>query len=434
MFQGKTKVRIAVILSLALLLTAALAGCGGGGGGETTGDQAEAKTVKLGFLWPLTGGSATIGSQHNDGALLAIEKVNAAGGIKSMGGAQIEPIVADTESVADKGATQAERLILEEEVCAIVGAYNSGVCFAASEVADRNATPWISMGGVKNEITDRGLEWVFRINNKQDYDAKETVDAMLAAQKESNYGEIKTYTMLYDSGDWGAGAAKVFKKFADELGWVCVVDEPVTSNTPDYNAQVLKLKKANADFCYVNLYTPDALIFFNTVAANKFQPPFGIWSGGGGTEDPTFLETMNSDYIDYLFVQDDFDAGGPSRVPWIKDLAAECKEKYGYEMNAFFAQGYTAAMVAYAALEAAGSDDKEAIKTALQGLDIDNADGSNTLIATGYQRVKFDESGQNTFSHGTISQRQDGKRITLYPLDNRGEGAVILPIPAWDQR
>ncbi|HWQ78202.1 MAG TPA: ABC transporter substrate-binding protein [Anaerovoracaceae bacterium] len=432
MYQGKRKVRIAVILTLALLLTTVFTGCGGGGEGE---DQAETKTVKLGFLWPLTGGSAVIGNEHNDGALLAVEKINAAGGIKSMGGALIEPIVADTESVADKGATQAERLILEEGVCALVGAYNSGVCFAASEVADRNNTPWFNMGGVKNEITERGLTWVFRLNNKQDYDAKETIDAMLAAQEESNYGEIKTYTMLYDSGDWGAGAAKVFKKFADELGWECVVDEPVTSNTPDYNAQVLKLKQANADFCYVNLYTPDALIFFNTVATNKFQPPFGIWSGGGGTEDATFLSTMTPEVIDYLFVQDDFDTGGPARIQWLKELSAECESRFGYPMTAPFAQGYTAAMVTYAVIEAAGSDDKEAIKKAAQNIDIDNADGQNTLIATGHQRVKFDENGQNTFSHGTVSQRQDGKRITLYPLANRAEGAsVILPVPAWDER
>jgi branched-chain amino acid transport system substrate-binding protein len=235
--------------------------------------------------------------------------------------------------------------------------------------------------------------------------------------------------------DWGAGAAAVFKKFADEQGWECVVDEPVTSNTPDYNAQVLKLKAANADFCYINIYTPDALVFCNAVAANQFQPPFGLWSGGGGMEDAAFLETMNPDYIDYLFVQDDFDTGGPARVEWIKEMAAECKEQFGYEMTACFAQGYTAAMVAYAALEAAGSDDKEAIKTALQNLDIDNSDGTNTIIATGYQRIKFDENGQNTFSHGTVSQRQDGVRVTLYPLANRAEGdAVILPVPAWDER
>ena len=432
MYQAKRKKGISMALALVLILTPLLAGCGGDG---TSSSGDDAATVKLGFLWPLTGGSAVIGNEHNDGALLAIEKVNEAGGIKSMGGALIDPIVADSESVADKGATQTERLILEEEVCAVVGAYNSGVCFAASEVADRNATPWFSMGGVKNEITERGLEWVFRINNKQDYDAQETLDAMLAAQEESDYGEIKTYTMIYDSGDWGAGAAKVFKKFADELGWECVVDEPVTSNTPDYNPQILKAKAANADFAYVNVYTPDALVFFNAVSANKYQPPFGIWSGGGGTEDATFLSSMKPEYIDYLFVQDDFDAGGPERVEWLGELAAECKERFGYEITAPFAQGYTAAMVAVAAIEAAGSDDREAIKEAAKNLDIDNSDGTNTSIATGYQRVKFDENGQNTYSHGTMSQRQNGKRITLYPLANRAEGdSVILPVPAWDAR
>jgi len=92
---------------------------------------------------------------------------------------------------------------------------------------------------------------------------------------------------------------------------------------------------------------------------------------------------MKPEYIDYLFVQDDFDTSGPERVEWVKDLAADCKEKFGYNMTAPFAQGYTAAMVACAVLEAAGSDDKEAIRKAAQSIDIDNAEGTNTNVANG---------------------------------------------------
>lgn len=445
MKRMKLKKIVSAVLTM-LLVSTTFMGCGqkdlsqdvSGKISETTATaerSSDGDSVKVGFIWPLTGGSATIGQQHNDGALMAFEEINANGGIKSMGGAKIEALVADSETKPDIGSSQTERLIVNEGVSMVVGAYNSSVCFPASEVAQRYATPWLSMGGVKNEITELGYEWVFRINNMATYDTREMIEGVELLAKESGE-EVKTYAIIYESTDWGSDNAKTWKKFADERGWKCVVDEPVTAGQSDMSAQVLKIKNANPDLINSSFYTSDAILFAETLAANKVNPKFGHWSVGGGNQDPTFFETVDPAVYEYLFVQEDWDVGGIERNAWIKEVAEKVQKEKGYQLNSFFAQGWTAAYVAYEALEAAGSTDKTAIKEALKTLDISRDDEGSRVIMTGYPRIKFDENGQNTYSSGTIVQYQKGVAVPLSPAENRLPGSEgIIPIPDdWDTR
>lgn len=398
--------------------TSAQAGQSANSGGE----------VKIGFVWPLTGGSATIGQQHNDGALMAIEEINANGGIKSMGGAKIVPVVADSETKPDVGANQVERLATKEGVCMIIGAYNSAVTFPCAEAAQRNQIPFISQGGVKNEITERGYDWVFRVNNKATYDVEEMLKGIDLICEENNV-EMKTYALIYESTDWGSDNAKTWKKFADERGWKCVLDEPVTVGQSDMSSQILKIKNANPDVINVSFYTPEMIVFANGLIANRVNPPLGVWSVGGGEQDPAFFKAVEPKAYEYHFVQEDWDVSGPLNHKWIAELAEKVKAEKGYELNSFFAQGWTAAYVAYEALEAAGSTDKAKIKEALRNLDIQNSEDCRVILS-GYPRIKFDENGQNTYSTGTIVQYQNGVPVGLSPIQNRAPGAkAIVPIP-----
>lgn len=384
--------------------------------------------VKIGFVWPLTGGSATIGQQHNDGALMAIEEINANGGVKSMGGAKIIPVTADSETKPDVGSTQVERLITKENVSIVVGCYNSAVTFPAAEVAQRYSTPFISQGGVKNEITERGYDWVFRVNNKATYDVEEMLKGIDLISEENGV-EMKTYALIYESTDWGSDNAKIWKSFADERGWTCVLDEPVTVGQADMSSQIMKIKKANPDVVNVSFYTPEMIVFSKAMTANKVNPPLGVWSVGGGSQDPAYFKAVEPKEYEYNFVQEDWDVSGPLNHTWIQELDEKIQAEKGYKLNSFFAQGWTAAYVAYEALEAAGSADKAAVKAALQSLDIENSEDCRVILS-GYPRIKFDENGQNTYSTGTIVQYQNGVGIGLSPEANRAPGAkAIVPIP-----
>ncbi|WP_020203495.1 ABC transporter substrate-binding protein, partial [Cupriavidus sp. WS] len=160
MYNLISRTRRAVLLAAGL--GAALA-CGAA--------AAQVKEIPIGFVLPLSGGAATIGNQTKQGAEIAAEQINQAGGIRSLGGAKLKLIFADSQSKPDVGVAETERLIQRENVPLIVGAYNSAVTFPATEVAERYKVPWVVTGAVKDEITERGFKYVFRPNNKAIYDA-----------------------------------------------------------------------------------------------------------------------------------------------------------------------------------------------------------------------------------------------------------------------
>lgn len=397
-------------------------------------DSGSADVVKVGSLWPLTGGSASIGQEHAEGAEMAINEINANGGIKSMGGAKIELVGADTESSPETGSTACERLITEDEVCAIIGAYNSTVCISSSEVAQKYSIPFISMGGVATDVTERGYDHVFRINNTATYDVVEMIvglDDVLEALGE----DTLTYALIYENSDWGADNARIWKEYADQRGWTCVLDEPVVNGQADLTSQVLKIKESGADVVNASFYVDDSIVFQTAMYANNVVPRLGMWSVGGGYQNSDFFETLSPEMYNYVFVQEDYDVAGIKNHKWIQELSAQIEEEYGHPLTSFFAQGWTAAYITYYILEAAGSTDDEAICEAARNLHVVNSETERALL-TGYTAVKFDEKGQNTFdggaTGGTIVQYQDGEAIALYPAEHAFPDAeAVIPVTSY---
>ena len=123
--------------------------------------RAQGSTVKVGLLQPVSGALAYSGQQGRLGAALAVEEINAAGGIKSMGGAKIEPVVGDAQSTPDGGNAEVEKMN-SAGVSAIVGGYASGICLATTQTAARYELPYIVDVGVTDAIVTRGLNNTFR--------------------------------------------------------------------------------------------------------------------------------------------------------------------------------------------------------------------------------------------------------------------------------
>jgi branched-chain amino acid transport system substrate-binding protein len=146
-----------------------------------------------------------------------------------------------------------------------------------------------------------------------------------------------------------------------------------------------------------------------------------------------------------MFVQDDWDVNA-LRKPWYPTLNKKAKDKLGYDMNAYVAAGYDSMYVVKDVLERAASADRDKIRDAIAATDITGkgcariqrkADGKAfcPALVRGIQRVKFDEQGQNTFSHGTITQNQKGVKVPVSPAELRPKGTQpIWPIPSWDKR
>ena len=411
--------KLVMSLTLAIALIAALSGA-----------VFATEEVIVGMILPLSGGSATIGNQTRVGATIAVEDINNAGGIASMGGAKIKLVFADSQTKPDVGASETERMIEHENVSVICGAYNSAVTFPASEVAERYKTPWVVTGSVKDEITERGFKYVFRPNNKAVYDAKEQMAAIELFMKETGNGP-KNIGMLFEGTDWGRSHATNIRKIVEEMGFNLVMDEAYPPNQPDFSAQLLKIRAKKPEMMIVALYTPDHILFSKQYMENKINMPYGIHSVGAGSEDPAFYKSVPVEAVDYMFVQEDWQVDQLEVMGWAHGVNARFNKELGYDLNAYGAQGYSNMWVIYDALERAGSADKDKIRDALAATNIT----SGPALIVGFQKISFDEQGQNVDAHGVISQNQGGKRISLWPAANRPSGAkVVWPIPDWNAR
>jgi len=389
--------------------------------------------VKIGAVLPMSGIGATVGAQLKTGLQIGIDEINAKGGIKSLGGAKLRLIVGDSQGVKpDVAASETERLIQQEKVDVLTGSYQSAVTIVTTEVAERYKVPWVVMLSVADRITQRGFKYVFRPCNMSYYDANEQLQSTKELSRE--FGKApKTYGLLVEGTEWGKSHAENIRRLVKEnnMGYESVLDEAYPPGQADFSPQILKIRSKKPDFLIVAMYTPDHILFNRQVMEQRLDLPFGLQSVGSGAEDPAFYQALPVKAVEYMFVQEDAQIDIMDAQPWTREIDKKTKDILGYGLCAYVQMGYSDIYVVADALERAGSADKEKIRDALAKTDIT----SGPALITGYQRIKFDPTGQNTFSHGAISENLNGKRTTVWPVANRPKGVKpVWPVPAWKDR
>jgi branched-chain amino acid transport system substrate-binding protein len=409
----------------AVLVAATLAICGAPAlAGEKIAE------VKIGAIYPLSGGAANQGNQTRAGAIIAADEINAKGGIPALGGAKLKLIFADSQSKPDVGASETERVLQRENVDLFMGAYQSAVTIVATEVAERYKVPWLVTGSVADKITERGFKYVFRPNNKAVYDAREQLQAIATLTKETGKGP-KSIGILAEGTDWGKSHAANVRIQAKEKKYEIVFDEAYTPGTVDFSAQILKIKSRKPEALILAMYTPDHIVFTKQSHEGRLDVPFGIHSVGAGSEDPNFYKAVPQAAIDYMFVQEDFQIDITEVAPWTQAVDKKFREMLGYELTSYGAQGYSAVYTVYDVLQRAGSVDKEKVREAFAKTNIT----SGPALIMGWQKIAFDKDGQNVDAHGVISQNLKGKRTTIWPVANRPKDVKpVWPIPAWGKR
>lgn len=385
-----------------------------------------ADTIKIGNIIPLSGPSASVGIQGKNAREMAIAEINAAGGIKSLGGAKLQLLFADSKSDPTTGVTEAERLINNEKVDMLTGCWNSAVTYPTTQVAERYGIPFIVPVSVRDTITERGFKNVFRVAAKDSWWARDQFTFLSDMEKEFGT-EIKKVAFVYENGDWGTGFAEQWRKLVKKAGYKVVLDEAYPSTASDLTPVVIKLKRSKPDVVFMTSNAADAILLTNTMSEMKVNVK-AIITSGGGHADPSFLEATgkNADYI--------FDI-----VEWEADLNREgltetndkYKSIYGHNMNGESVDAYASMYVIKAALEAAGSAKPADVRKALN--DLKFCDGKAKMLA--YDCVEFDETGQNKNAKPVIVQiRKNGDkmdRITVWPKDVRRSGYTpVFPMPS----
>jgi len=383
----------------------------------------EVSIVKIGGIYPLTGPFAPMGIGDKQAILLAVEEINANGGIKSLGGAKIEIIFADSEGDPKVAMSAAERLIFKEGVVAMLGSILSSTTATIAPVCEKYKTPLVNEGSTSITLTQHGWKYFFR-STPHDGLYCEAMFNFLEEAAEKSGEKIKTIGIMYENTLFGKTAGDVWKEKGSEHGFEIVVDIPYSAESIDLSSEILNLKKASPDVIFLASYTQDAVLITKTMQTLNCNAK-AVVAINGGQIVPSYIETLGS-LANYVSAEarwsPDIDK------PLAQEVNKKYYSKYEQNMDGHNSRAHTAMMVLYYAIEEAGSTDKEKIREVLANIYVP----PEKIIMT-WNGVKFDVNGQNTLGTPCIVQIKDQEFKTVFPYDIASSD-FIFPMPEWSER
>ena len=230
-----------------------------------------AKSVKIGVVHPVTGWAQYSGSQCRFGALLALEEINSAGGIKSMGGAKLEAVLGDAQSKAEIGAAEVEKMN-GAGVSSIVGAYASNICLATTQAAAKHGIPHVVDVGVSDKVVSRGLSNTFRFGPGFGIITRVGVESFIEINRAAGSPTKSVAIVHENTTGFGAGIAGIMTKGLKPEGIEVVDVQSHPTPNKDFRNIVLKLKEVDADVIIPSHYYGEGVLFLRTLQRQKLQP------------------------------------------------------------------------------------------------------------------------------------------------------------------
>lgn len=378
--------------------------------------------VQIGALYPLSGSLALLGDESYRGLELAVAERNAAGGVK---GEQVKLVKADAVD-AGQAVGAARRLTSNQNVAAVFGSYSSALSFAATQVTEMAGIPFFELGAVADNITDRGLKYVFRSNPTAKNFAQGTITAVtdiVAPKLNVEPGALKI-AIIHEDALYGTTIAGFQKQFAAEKGLKVVEVLPYSSKAVDLSSLILRLKGSGADVVLQTSYQNDTTLFFRQIREAGYKPKAIIGAGGGYSMQDT-MKVVGAENIegvlDVDFPQFQTNETG---APGIAAFADAYRKQYGAEPRSGHSLiNYVGAKIFLDAMEKAKSFEADDIRAAVATIDIPTGQTAASIGA------KFGENGQNQRAETTIMQWQDGVLKTVYPAAAAVAQARFAPQP-----
>lgn len=391
--------------------------------------QAQTSEVVIGVIYPLSGASAQIGVDAQKAFEAAAELINgdhdfdlplARGtGLPGLGGAKVRLVFADHQADPQKGRAEAERLITQDKVSAIIGTYQSSVAVTVSQICERYQVPFLSADNSSPSLHRRGLKYYFRPAPHDEMFSTAMFDFFDAEKAKGR--KIETLALFHEDTIFGTDSSNAQLKLAKERGYKVVADIKYRANSPSLTAEVQQLKAANADVLMPSSYTTDAILLIKTMGELGYKAKNIVAQDAGFSEKA--LYDAVGDKVAGVISRGSFSLDLAAKRPMVGKINELYKAKSGKDFNDYSSRQFMGLIVMAEAINRAKSTDGDKIREALVATDLP---GEQTIMP--WKRVKFDESGQNNDADPVLLQYNGGKFVTIFP-PQAAVAEAVWPMP-----
>ena len=375
-----------------------------------TGPARAADDVKIAVVVPLSGAWARNGELHLKGAQLAADQINAAGGIKALGGAKINIVSGDAGDSAEKSKNAIQRVISQNPtLTGGTGAFVSSFTLAITEITERAEIPWLTLS-YSDQITGRGYKYVFQTSPTASQQANDALPVVMDIAKQAKAPTPKTVGILMDNTASPVSFTKPMREGGfDKLGLKLVVDETYTPPLSDATSLVQKVRNARPDLLLVlTTNVPDTKLILeklNEMGLGKGRIP--VLTNGGALGAPELLTAVGKDLMEGVMVSI-ANWGGKGHEQLIRAFREKTGEPW---MTQDSISTYGDIYLFKDAIEKAGSADPKKVAQALRTMD--STTGSAAYFPG--KRMKFDATGKRADAGLVVLQWQAGEPKPVYP-------------------
>lgn len=391
---------------LVLVLVLSFVACSGSQKGNEEAPKTETKTevttVKIAVITALSGGASENGTYELNAAKLAAKNINAAGGIKSLGGAQIEIVSYDYTSDTNNTKSGVEKILSENDIVAGIGGATSGLVLPTLPVWEANEIPLVTENN-SNDLTNQGYEYIFSVHCRGSQVGEVSVNFIQWLQSQGQ--NLTKAAIIYENSAKGSSSADGARAYCQKAGLEIVYDESHPNTITDVTSIVTAVKAAGADVCFI--YTLDQVSRLLTTSMQDLNyNPVAITSNWN----PSFYEALgdktngiiaNANWLPTnKAVQDN---------PEYVELCKQYKEEYNISIEQCAGGAYSSVMVIAQALEKCGSTDGPTLmKTIAEG---------EWKVLLGEGTITFNEAHEAQGPVPVIGQWQDGQVVTIFPRE-----------------
>ena len=370
--------------------------------------RAQAATVKIGTVVPLSGPFAAIGNNIKAGADFAVDEINAAGGIKALGGAKLQLIAADAEDSVEKAKNAAQRLLAQHpDLVGGMGDALSGMTLAVTELTERADLPWLTQT-FADAIAERGFKNVFEMVPVASDQGRMAPPTVMEVAKLT--GKVpKSAAVLADTNQAIQGMVKIWREGGfEKVGWKLLSEKAFTPPIADATELISNLRRNRPDVLFVMPASlPDLKLLLNSLSeqglGRDVLPTFGL---AGPTATPEALNLIGAQGLENFF---SINANWPGKKH--QELVARFKARTGRPwMTSQSLDGYAQVMVYRDAIEKAGAADRKKVADVIRNMN--STTGAGEFVQG---PLKWDEKGRRVGAGLVIAQWRGGQPVAVYP-------------------